>query len=168
MFESIVKELIKKVKEGVEVRILFDAMGCRTIPQSYWRELRQAGIETVTFFPAVMRRLHLRINYRNHRKIVVIDNEIAYAQQMATEYSNLIVQQQAEIEQLEAERIAAEEEARRQAEAEAAAAAEEAARQEAEEEAAENKGFAGTEAINNASRDNASKHQRYCSQTVGL
>ena len=65
------------------------------------------------------------------------DNEIAYAQQMATEYSNLIVQQQAEIEQLEAERIAAEEEARRQAEAEAAAAAEEAARQEAEEEAAQ-------------------------------
>jgi len=59
------------------------------------------------------------------------DNEIAYAQQMATEYSNLIVQQQAEIEQLEAERIAAEEEARRQAEAEAAAAA--AAAQEAEE-----------------------------------
>ena len=48
------------------------------------------------------------------------DNEIAYAQQMATEYSNLIVQQQAEIEQLEAERIAAEEEARRQAEEEAA------------------------------------------------
>lgn len=49
------------------------------------------------------------------------DNEIAYAQQMATEYSNLIIEQQAEIERLEAERIAAEEEARRQAEAEAAA-----------------------------------------------
>ena len=40
---------------------------------------------------------------------------------MATEYANLLEQQQAEIEQLEAERIAAEEEARRQAEAEAAA-----------------------------------------------
>ena len=51
------------------------------------------------------------------------DNEIAYAQQMATEYANLIMEQQAEIERLEAERIAAEEEARRQAEAEAAAAA---------------------------------------------
>ena len=51
------------------------------------------------------------------------DNEIAYAQQQATEYANLLEQQQAEIEQLEAERIAAEEEARRQAEAEAAAAA---------------------------------------------
>ena len=53
------------------------------------------------------------------------ENEIAYAQQQATEYANLLEQQQAEIEQLEAERIAAEEEARRQAEA--AAAAQEAA-----------------------------------------
>lgn len=52
------------------------------------------------------------------------ENEIAYAQQQATEYANLLEQQQAEIEQLEAERIAAEEEARRQAEAEAAAAQE--------------------------------------------
>ena len=51
------------------------------------------------------------------------DNEIAYAEQMANEYVALIQQQQAEIEQLEAERIAAEEAARRQAEAEAAAAA---------------------------------------------
>lgn len=62
------------------------------------------------------------------------DNEIAYAQQMATEYANLIMEQQAEIERLEAERIAAEEEARRQAEAEAAAAA--AAAEEAENEEA--------------------------------
>ena len=61
------------------------------------------------------------------------DNEIAYAQQMANEYANLIQQQQAEIEQLEAERIAAEEEARRQAEAEAAAAAA-AAEEEAQQE----------------------------------
>lgn len=60
------------------------------------------------------------------------DDEIAYAQYMATEYANLIAEQQAEIERLEAERIAAEEEARRQAEAEAAAAA---AAAEAEEQA---------------------------------
>ena len=51
------------------------------------------------------------------------ENEIAYAQQQATEYANLLAAQQAEIEQLEAERIAAEEEARRQAEAAAAAQA---------------------------------------------
>ena len=62
------------------------------------------------------------------------ENEIAYAQQQATEYANLLVEQQAEIERLEAERIAAEEEARRQAEAEAAAAA-------AQEAAANNDGY---------------------------
>ena len=70
------------------------------------------------------------------------ENEIAYAQQQATEYANLLEQQQAEIEQLEAERIAAEEEARRQAE-------EEAARQAAEEAAAE-------EAAANAQEDEES------------
>lgn len=59
------------------------------------------------------------------------DDEIAYAEYMATEYSNLIMEQQAEIERLEAERIAAEEEARRQAEAEAAAAAAAAAEEKA-------------------------------------
>lgn len=60
------------------------------------------------------------------------ENEIAYAQQMATEYANLLVEQQAELERLEAERIAAEEEARRQAEAEASAAAAAAAENEDE------------------------------------
>lgn len=58
------------------------------------------------------------------------ENEIAYAQAQANEYANLLAEQTAEIERLEAERIAAEEEARRQAEAAAAAAAAEAAAQE--------------------------------------
>lgn len=61
------------------------------------------------------------------------ENEIAYAQQQATAYANLLAEQTAEIERLEAERIAAEEEARRQAEAAAAAAAAEAAAQESQE-----------------------------------
>ena len=67
------------------------------------------------------------------------ENEIAYAQQQATEYANLLAEQQAEIERLEAERIAAEEEARRQAEAEEAAdgAAQEAAAQESQDDSYE-------------------------------
>lgn len=66
------------------------------------------------------------------------DAEIAYAQQQATEYANLIAEQQAEIERLEAERIAAEEAARRAAEEEAARlAAEQAAQEEAEGESEE-------------------------------
>ena len=66
------------------------------------------------------------------------DAEIAYAQQQATEYANLIAEQQAEIERLEAERIAAEEAARRAAEEEAARLeAEQAAQEEAEGESEE-------------------------------
>ena len=66
------------------------------------------------------------LQYQMEQKQITSANyssEIAYAEQLATEYANLIAEQQAEIERLEAERIAAEEEARRQAEAEAAAAA---------------------------------------------
>lgn len=70
------------------------------------------------------------------------ENEIAYAQQQATEYANLLVEQTAELERLEAERIAAEEEARRQAElerqvAEEAAAEAEESSEEASEESSE-------------------------------
>lgn len=78
VFARIREELVKKAREGVEVRILYDAMGCRFVSRKFWRELEKAGIKTAEFFPAVLRKLHLRMNYRNHRKIVVIDNKIAY------------------------------------------------------------------------------------------
>lgn len=78
LFNRIKDVLVEKVKEGVEVRVLFDAMGCRSVKHSYWKELEKQGIKTAEFFPALFRRLHLRINYRNHRKIVVIDNKVAY------------------------------------------------------------------------------------------
>jgi len=78
LFERIRKELVKKASEGVEVRVLFDSMGCRTVSHDFWRQLNVEGIKTAEFFPAFFKRLQLRINYRNHRKIVVIDNEIGY------------------------------------------------------------------------------------------
>lgn len=78
LFNRIKDVLVEKAKEGVEVRILFDAMGCRSVKPKFWKRLNEAGIETAEFFPALFRRLQLRINYRNHRKIVVIDNKVAY------------------------------------------------------------------------------------------
>lgn len=78
LFNRIVQVLAEKAAEGVEVRVLFDAMGCRSVPHSYWRKLNAMGIRTAEFFPAWMRRFQLRVNYRNHRKIVVIDNRVAY------------------------------------------------------------------------------------------
>lgn len=43
-----------------------------------WKQLEKEGIQCTEFFPALVGRLHLRINYRNHRKIVVIDDCIGY------------------------------------------------------------------------------------------
>lgn len=78
LFQRIAEVLKRKAAEGVEVRVLFDGMGCRSVKRSFWKQLKAAGIQTAEFFPAVLGRLQLRINYRNHRKIVVIDNKIAY------------------------------------------------------------------------------------------
>lgn len=78
VFDSIIPILMEKVKEGVEVRILYDGMGGRFMSQKKWNQLKEAGILVGVFFPPVLGRLNLRVNYRNHRKIVVIDGEIGY------------------------------------------------------------------------------------------
>lgn len=78
LFERFLQVLRKKAKQGVRVRILYDGMGCRTVSRKFWEKVNEEGIETAEFFPALFRRLHLRINYRNHRKIVVIDNRVGY------------------------------------------------------------------------------------------
>ncbi len=78
LFAEISKVLKQKVKEGVEVRVLYDAMGCRMMPSHVMKELQEAGIEVAVFFPALLKWFHLRVNYRNHRKIVVIDGRVGY------------------------------------------------------------------------------------------
>lgn len=78
LFERIREVLLRKVREGVEVRILYDAMGCRSVSHHFWKLLKRQGIETAEFFPALFRRFHLRMNYRNHRKILIVDNQVAY------------------------------------------------------------------------------------------
>ena len=70
--------LARKVKEGVEVRLLYDSMGCRKMRRSDWKRIRSLGIQVGEFFPALLGSLQLRINYRNHRKIVVIDGKTAF------------------------------------------------------------------------------------------
>lgn len=81
LWKEIEEVLIKKARQGVEVRILFDSMGCRGrkgMRYADWRRLRAAGIQTAEFFPAVFGKLQFRINYRNHRKIVVIDGRLGF------------------------------------------------------------------------------------------
>lgn len=77
-FAPIVEAVLQKAAEGVEVRILYDGMGARFIKKSFWKNLSRKGVQVTEFFPAKLRRMHLRMNYRNHRKIVVIDGKIGY------------------------------------------------------------------------------------------
>ena len=70
--------LIKKANEGVEIKILYDDFGSHSTPDEFWNEMRASGIEIVSFFPSKYKFFNLRINYRNHRKIVIIDGKIAY------------------------------------------------------------------------------------------
>ena len=70
--------LTKKAREGVEVRLLFDEMGGRYIPKSALKELESAGGQYGIFFPSKLRFVNLRLNYRDHRKIVIIDGKTGF------------------------------------------------------------------------------------------
>lgn len=74
----LLKALEEKAKEGVEVRLLMDALGCRQITKRRIQPLVDAGAKCAFFFRPKMKIFLMRLNYRNHRKLVVIDNHIGY------------------------------------------------------------------------------------------
>ncbi|WP_085993962.1 cardiolipin synthase [Oceanobacillus senegalensis] len=76
--QRIADVLRRKSKQGVEVRVLFDDMGSRTLKKRYIKRLRNAGVEIEAFFPSSILNINLEINYRNHRKLAIIDGEIGY------------------------------------------------------------------------------------------
>ncbi|GIO26774.1 cardiolipin synthase [Ornithinibacillus bavariensis] len=76
--QRIANMLIKKAQEGVEVRLLYDALGTRYLRPKYLRTLKRAGIQVAAFFPSLIPKINFKINYRNHRKLAIIDGEIGY------------------------------------------------------------------------------------------
>ena len=76
--KAIIDELKSKVDEDVEVRLLVDGMGSKNLKQKEIRYIKSLGIKFSIFFPGAFPRINTRINYRNHRKIVVIDGERGY------------------------------------------------------------------------------------------
>ena len=75
---KLIDELTKKAKEGVEVRLLIDAMGGRQISDKNLEDFKNAGGRYAFFFPPRFKYLNMKLNYRNHRKIVVIDGSLGY------------------------------------------------------------------------------------------
>lgn len=85
--------LIEKVKEGVEVRLLMDDFGCLLINDRDFRNhLRENGIKYQIFAPIHQEVSRLSFNYRNHKKITIVDGNIGYTGgvNLADEYANII------------------------------------------------------------------------------
>lgn len=72
------KLLIKKAGEGVQVRFIFDDVGCWSLPKHFVDSMADAGIDIYPFLPVRFPTFTNKINYRNHRKIVVIDGSIGF------------------------------------------------------------------------------------------
>lgn len=75
---TIKKILIEKARRGVKVRVLYDDVGCWKVRSRFFREMRKAGIEIRPFFKVSFPQLANKLNYRNHRKVAVIDGKIGY------------------------------------------------------------------------------------------
>lgn len=70
--------LKQKVQEGVKVRVLYDHVGSFHFDMSYFKKLRRAGVDVYPFMKITFPEFANRINWRNHRKITVIDGEVGY------------------------------------------------------------------------------------------
>lgn len=75
---KIISILEKKVKEGVQVRFLVDSMGGYTLTKRFLKNFINNGGKFEIFFPGILPHVNTRINYRNHRKIVIIDGKYGY------------------------------------------------------------------------------------------
>ena len=70
--------LIDKAREGVEVRLIYDDVGCWNVKHRFFERMREEGIEAVPFMPVHFPQFTSKVNYRNHRKIIVIDGQVGY------------------------------------------------------------------------------------------
>ena len=70
--------LIDKARQGVEVRVIYDDVGCWKTPHNFFERMRNEGIEVLPFLPVRFPSFTSKVNYRNHRKLVVIDGQTGF------------------------------------------------------------------------------------------
>ena len=75
---KILNVLEEKAKEGVEVRLLYDSVGSRSLNRNVLNKLINEGGKVGEFFPSWLKFININMNFRNHRKIVVIDNNVGF------------------------------------------------------------------------------------------
>ena len=75
---SLIEILAQKAADGLQVRFLYDDVGSKDLPRHFFDKLKDAGGEVVAFFPSKIPYFNLRVNYRNHRKLAIIDGTQGY------------------------------------------------------------------------------------------
>lgn len=70
--------LVERARAGVEVRVIYDAVGSFGLPGGWVDDLRAAGCQVIAFNPIAQWRRRFRLSHRDHRKIIVVDDEIAF------------------------------------------------------------------------------------------
>ena len=70
--------LIAKKHEGVEIRVVYDDVGCWNVSHRFFERMREEGIEVASFLPVRFPSFTSKVNYRNHRKIIVIDGTVGF------------------------------------------------------------------------------------------
>lgn len=92
MWDSILDVLVEKVKAGLDVRVMYDDMGCiNHLPSKYYKTLEKVGIKCISF-NRFRPFLSVIMNNRDHRKIIVIDGKVAFTggANFADEYINKV------------------------------------------------------------------------------
>ena len=70
--------LIDKARQGVEIRVIYDDVGCWNVSSQFFERMREEGIEVAAFMPVRFPSFTSKVNYRNHRKIIVIDGLVGF------------------------------------------------------------------------------------------
>ncbi len=70
--------LIDKARQGIEVRVIYDDVGCWNVSRHFFERMREEGIEVCPFLPVRFPSFTSKVNYRNHRKIIVVDGKVGF------------------------------------------------------------------------------------------
>ncbi len=70
--------LIDRARHGVEVRVIYDDVGCWSVKNDFFERMLEAGVEVAPFLPVRFPQFTSKANYRNHRKLIIIDGVIGY------------------------------------------------------------------------------------------
>ncbi len=70
--------LADKARAGVEVRLIYDDVGCWKVPNAFFEQLRRASVEVHAFMPVRFPAFTRKVNYRNHRKLCIVDGRTAF------------------------------------------------------------------------------------------